>query len=86
MKLCAVVTLFTKFQDFYFDISMVTKWARGLLHSKGEIRVFLLQEVSFALVVHSVGVSKYAHDTVQPQESLLDYGATKNKTFFILGR
>ena len=59
--------------------------SRGPLHSKGKIRVFLLQEVLFALVVHSVGVSEYGHYTAQAQESLLDSGAT-NDTFFILGR
>ena len=38
---------------------MATQWVPGPLHSKGKIRVFLLQEVLFALVVHSVGVSEY---------------------------
>ena len=47
--------------------------------------VFLLQEVSFALVVHSVGVSEYGHYTAQAQESLLNSGAT-NKAVFILRR
>ena len=51
----------------------------------GKIRVFLLQEVLFALVVRAVGVCEYGHYTAQAQESLLDSGAT-NKTFFILGR
>ena len=40
------------------------------LHLKGKIRVFLLQEVLFAIVVCSVGVSKYGHYTAQAQESL----------------
>ena len=67
------------------DISMATQWAPGLLHSKGKIGVFLLQEVLFALVVHSVRVSKYGHYTAHAHESLLDSGAT-NKAFFILRR
>ena len=54
------------------------------LHSKGQIRVFLLQEV-FALVVHSVGVSEYKNYTAPAQESLLDSGGT-NKTFFMWER
>ena len=45
----------------------------------------VLQEVLFARVVHSVGVSKYGHHTAQAQESPLDSGAT-NEAFFILGR
>ena len=64
---------------------MATKWAPGPLHSKGKIRVFLLEEVSFALFVHTVGVSKYGHYSAQAQESLLNSGAT-NKAVFILGR
>ena len=40
----------------------------------------VLQEVLFARVVHSVGVSKYGHHTAQAQESPLDSGAT-NKAF-----
>jgi len=36
------------------DISMGTQWAPRPLNSEGKIRVFFLQEVSFALVVHSV--------------------------------
>ena len=64
---------------------MTTQRAPGPLHSKGKIGLFLLQEVPFALVVHSVGVSKYGHYTAQGQESLLDSEAT-NKAFFILGR
>ena len=67
------------------DISMATEWAPGSLHSKWKIRVFLLQEVLFALVVHSVGVSEYGHYKAQAQESLLNSGAT-NKAVFILGR
>ena len=44
---------------------MATQWVPGLLHSEGKIRVFLLQEVLFARVVHSLGVGKYAHHTAQ---------------------
>ena len=64
---------------------MATQWAPDPLHSKGKIRIFLLQEVLFALAVHSVGVSKYRHYTAQAQESLLNSGAT-NIAVFILGR
>ena len=64
---------------------MATQWIPGPLHSKGKIRVFLLQEVLFAFVVHSVGVSKYGNYTAQAHESLLTSGAT-NKAVFILGR
>ena len=49
---------------------MATQWAPGPLHSKGKIRVFLVKEVLFAIVVCSVGVSKYGHYTAQAQESL----------------
>ena len=42
---------------------MATQWALGPLHSKGKIRVSLLQEELFALVLHSVGLSKYGHYT-----------------------
>ena len=62
---------------------MATQWAPGPLHSNGKIRVFLLQEVLFALVVHSVGVSKYGHYTAQAQERLLHSGVT-NMADFIL--
>ena len=41
------------------NISIATKWAPVPLLSKGKIRISLLQELLFALVVHSVGVSKY---------------------------
>jgi len=41
--------------------------------------------VLFALVVHSVGVSKCGHYTPHAQEHLLDSKAT-NKAFFILRR
>ena len=44
---------------------MATQWAPGSLHSKSKIRVFLLEEVLFALIVHSVGVSEYGHYTAQ---------------------
>ena len=64
---------------------MATQWTPGLLHSKGKIRVFLLQEVLFALVVHSVGVSKHGHYRAQTQESLLNSEASNNAAF-ILGR
>ena len=47
---------------------MATQWAPGPLHSKGKIRVFLLQEVLLALLFHSVGVSEYGHYTAQAQE------------------
>jgi len=42
---------------FHCGISMATQWTPGPLHSKDKIRVFLLQEALFALVVYSVGVS-----------------------------
>ena len=64
---------------------MATEWAPCPLHSKGKIRVFLLQEVLFALVVQSAGVSEYGHYTVQAEESVLNSGAL-NKAFLILGR
>ena len=64
---------------------MATEWTPGSVHSKWEIRVFLLQEVLFALVVHSVGVSEYGLYKAQAQERLLNSGAT-NKAVFILGR
>ena len=71
--------------NVHCDISMVTEWAPGPLHSKWKIRVFLLQEVLFALVVHSVGVSEYGNYKAQAQESVLNSGATL-KAFFNLGR
>ena len=64
---------------------MATQWAPGPLLSKGKIRVFLLQEVLFAIVVYLVGMSEYGHYTAQAQESLLNTGAT-NMAVFILGR
>ena len=45
------------------DISMAIQWAPDPIHSKGEIRVFLLQEVLFAFDVHSKGVNKHGHYT-----------------------
>ena len=54
---------------------MATQWAPGPLHSKGKIRVFLLQEVLFALVVHPVAVREYGNYTAQAQEGLLNSGA-----------
>ena len=62
---------------------MAPKWAPGPLHSKGQITVFLLQEVLFALVVHSVTVNKYGHNKAQAQESPLE---ATNNAFFILGK
>ena len=67
------------------EISMATQWAPGPLHSKGKIKVFLLQEVLFDLVVHSVGVSEHGHYKAEAQGSLLNSRAT-NKAVFILGR
>ena len=67
------------------DISMATQWAPHPLHSKGKIRVSLHQEVLFALVVHSVGVSQYGHYKAQAKDSLLYSGPTI-KAFFILGK
>ena len=64
---------------------MAIQWFPGPPHSKGKIRVFLLQEVLFARVAHSVGVSKYGHHTAQARESPLDSGVT-NKAFFLFGR
>ena len=64
---------------------MATQWALGPLHSKKKIRVFLLQQVLFALVVHSVGVREYGHYTAQAEESVLNFGVL-NRAFFILGR
>ena len=64
---------------------MATQWAPGPLHSKGKIRVFLLQGLLFALVVHSVGVNEYEHCKAEAQESLLNSGAT-NKAVLVLGR
>ena len=64
---------------------MATQRVPDPLHSKCKIRVFLLQDVLFAHVVHSVGVSKYGHHTTQAQESPLDSGVT-NKAVFILER
>jgi len=85
LKLCTVVTLTRVPWYVHCDICMETKWAPGTLHLKSKIRVFLLQEVLFSRVVHSVGVSKYGHHTAQAQESPLVSGAT-NKAFFMLGR
>ena len=64
---------------------MATQWAPGPLHSKGKIRVFLLQEVLFALVVYSVGESEHGHYNAEAQGSLLNSRVT-NKAVFILGR
>ena len=64
---------------------MAAQWAPGPLQSKGKIRVFLLQEVLFALVVHSVGVSEYGHYKAEAQGNVLNSGAT-NKAVFIFGK
>ena len=65
---------------------MATEWAPGPLHSKDKIRVFLLQEVLFALVVHSLGLSKYGRYSTTAHQSLLNSQASSNKAAFILGR
>ena len=65
---------------------MATQWAPGPLYSKGKIRVFPLQEVLFALVVHSVRMSEYGHYTAQAQESAFKNSGATNEVFFILGR
>ena len=54
----------------FCDISMATQWAPGSLYLKSKVRIPLLQEVLFALDVHSVGLSKYVHYTAQAKESL----------------
>jgi len=59
---------------------MTTKWDPGPLHPKGKVRNPLLQEVLFALDVHSVGAREYGHYISQAQQSLSDSGAT-NKAF-----
>ena len=65
---------------------MATQWAPGPLHLEGKSEFsIILQEVLFALVLHSVCMSEYGHYTAHAQESLLNSGAT-NKAFFILGR
>ena len=51
--------------------------SRGL---KWENKMYKLKR-SIALIVHSVGVSKYGHFTAQAQESPLNSGAT-NEAFF----
>ena len=62
---------------------MATQWASGPLHSMVKIRVFLLQEGLFALIVPSVDVSEYGHYTAQV--GLLNSEAT-NKAVFISGK
>ena len=64
---------------------MATQWAPGSLHSMVKVRVFLLEEVLFTHVIHSVAVSEYGHYTAEAQESLLNSVET-NKAVFILGR
>ena len=75
LKLATVVTLTTNFH-YMSTVIFPWQWAPGPLHSKGKIRVFLLQEELFALVFHSLGVSEYGRYTAQAQESLLHSGAT----------
>ena len=64
----------TKTTEYYFwppfmqSVHGNTIRATGPLHSKGKIRVSLLQEL-FILVVHSVSVSEYGNYTTQAQES-----------------
>ena len=77
--------LITKFHDMSTERFLWQHIGLQTPHSKGKIRVFLLQEVLLALVVHLVGLSECGHYTAQAQESPLDSGAT-NKAFFILGR
>ena len=61
LKRSTVVALITKFHD----LSTVTiPWQHNGLQVLS-IQIFLLQEVLFALVVHSVGVSKYGHYRAQ---------------------
>ena len=64
---------------------MATQWAPDTIHTKGKITVLLHQEVLFALIVHSVGVSECGHYTAQAQEIPLTSGAT-SKAFLIFGR
>ena len=80
--LSTVVALTTKLHDMS---TMRFPWQHNGLQAI--IRVFLLQEVLFAIVVCSVDVSEYGHYTAQAQaqESLLNTGAT-NTAVFILGR
>ena len=65
---------------------MATQWAPSPLHSRGKIRVFLLQEVLFAPVVNSVGKSEYGHYTAKAQESPLKRGKTSNKIVQLLAQ
>ena len=64
---------------------MAKQWTPGSLHSKGKIGVFLLQEVLFALFVHSLGVSEYGHYTAQAQESPLD-SSNKSQVIYHFGK
>ena len=50
---------------------MATKWAPEPLHSKGKIRISRLQELLFAHVVHSVGVSKYMDISQQKHKQII---------------
>ena len=53
-----LVQLFTCYKFPWYVISVATQWAPGPLHSKGKIRVFLLQEVLFDLVVPFSGCER----------------------------
>ena len=69
----------------FHDISTVTyPWQHNGLQALSiqKIKSEFLQEVLFALVAYSVGVSEYGHYTAQAQESLLDSGATNKALFY----
>ena len=57
--LCSCYTRHKVLWYVQYDLSISTQWAPGPLHSKGEIRVFLLQERLAALVVLLVCVSEH---------------------------
>ena len=61
-------------QFFLAAIYAIGSWQhsrlQGLCIQRVEIRVSLLQEMLFLLVVHSVGVSEYGNYTTQARESL----------------
>ena len=63
------------------DISMPTQWTPGPLHSKGKISIFLLQDVLFALVVHSDGVSESKMDITNHKHKRV----CLTKAVFVLG-
>ena len=53
-----LVQLYTHHKvPWYVHCDMATQWAPGPLHSKGKMKFFLLQEVLFALFVHSVSLN-----------------------------